>query len=83
MLPESLAVCHLSLGEPAQTPNMRLAHLEILLLSGMFPYTFLRMSHMFVSKAKKVLRKEKREEEGGMVEEEERIKKGMKILISV
>lgn len=53
-------------------PKMRLAHLDILLLSGIFPYIFLSMSHMFVTEARKVLR----EKVGEVGEEEEGIRKG-------
>lgn len=35
---------------------MRLAHLDILLSSGIIPYIFLGMSHMFLTEARKVLR---------------------------
>lgn len=51
--------------------KMRLAHLDILLLSGIFPYTFLSMSHMFVTEARKVLREESKEGEGGRREKED------------
>lgn len=75
-LPESLAVCHPSPGEPTWILNMRLAHLDILLLSGIFPYIFLSMSHMFISEARKVLRKEDRKGEvsGGRRENQKRDK---------
>ena len=60
---------HLQISSPSHTltwtPKTRLAHLDNSLWSGIFSSIFLRMSHMFVTEARKVFREERREGEWG------------------